>query len=225
MSTDGVFPGREIIEMSTTVTLNADEVISPEERIIAAGNALFFEFGFSAVSTAKLAEEAGVSKSTIYKYFGDMRGVLRAVVERKGATFFLEVHSIPDTENEYWIGLIDYGENLLTLLNQREVIRFDQMMHEEARRNPGLGMLFYDSAYGRTHEDITAYMSRGKSLGYVNKPAPAAQLADYLICMWEGLAMTRTRLDVQTKPFDNPRSQSIEAIETLFSVSIRDVLT
>ena len=198
------------------------EPLSSAQRILNAAHELFFEHGFGAVSTARLAEAANVSKSTIYKYFGDMTGVLEAVVKKEGDSFQIERAAIPEARAAYWQGLYNYGLSLLQLMNRKDIIQFEQMMHEEARHHPELGQRFYKVSFGRSHEDMTTYIAKGIELGFIDKPYPAEQLADHLISMWEGLSLVRTRLAVQEKPFDDPNGQAATVIEVLFGISLVD---
>ena len=193
-----------------------------EARILEAARRLFFAEGFSAVSTDRLCKEAGVSKTSIYKYFGDMAGVLAAVVRREGDGFATGVAPRPETAEAFWRSLVAYGTNLLTLLNDREIIQFDKLLHEEARSHPDVGRSFYDSAFGRSHRDVTALIVHGQARGFVTKTQDSAALADHLICMWEGLACIRTRLGLIDKPYEDPRAWARQCVEALFDISLAD---
>jgi len=185
-------------------------------RILQAARSLFFEHGFSAVSTDRLSRAAGVSKASIYKYFGDMHGVLAAVVGHEGDSLSLDVVPLAETRDGFWQALITYGTNLLVLLNQDFCIQLDRMIHEEAREHPELIRIFYDAAYGRGHREVTAMIEHGKTKGFVSKPQAADALADNLASMWNGLAFTRTRLGLVDRPYDNPAAWARQCVETLF---------
>ena len=49
--------------------------------ILSAASRLFAERGFAQVSTAALAEEAGVSTATLYRYFADKESLFVAVID------------------------------------------------------------------------------------------------------------------------------------------------
>lgn len=52
-----------------------------EQRLIAAVLQLLREQGFDAIGINAIAETAGVSKVLIYRYFGDLNGLMQAVAE------------------------------------------------------------------------------------------------------------------------------------------------
>lgn len=201
---------------------NVDRTADLQGRILESGRELFLKEGFSAITTERLAREAGVSKTSIYKYFGDMSGVFQAVVRQTGTSFILGVPERPESAGAFHEALIRYGENLLKLLNRPDMIQFDRMLHEEARGNPQMARLFYDTAYGDSHRFLTNLIRYGQERKFTSTRADAGQLAEYLLCMWEGLAFVRARLGINRRPFASPRERAADCVETLFGGSTRD---
>lgn len=201
-----------------TPETNAVSRLDTEERILVAARELFLEHGFSGVSGDLLCKAARVSKTSLYKYFGDMSGVLIAVVSREGDLFELNVDTAPQTEAAFWDELTGYGTRLLNLLNTPFCIQLDRTMHEEARRNPELAKRFYENAYGRGHDDITQLITHGMDQGFLKHSASARDLADHLISMWEGLRFVRTRLGLSERPFETPETWSKRCVFTLFDL-------
>jgi AcrR family transcriptional regulator len=195
----------------------SDELSATELRILKTARELFLSEGFSAVSTDRLSRDAGVSKTSIYKYFGDMGGVLSTVVRREGDIYELHFDHLPGTAPDYWETLTGFGSRLLTLLNNGFCIQFDRMLHEEARNHPDLVRRFYDAAYGRGHVEVTRFIAHGQTRGFVSKPQAADHLADHLLCMWDGLSFVRARLGLTDKPFANPEQWARQCVETLFA--------
>jgi TetR/AcrR family transcriptional regulator, mexJK operon transcriptional repressor len=185
-------------------------------RIIKTARDLFLAHGFAAVTTDRLCRDAAVSKASLYKYFGDMSGVLSAVVLALGDVVTEGVIPEPKTAEEFWASLTGYGIKLLTLLNQRKTIAFDRMLHEQSRQHPDVSKRFYDAAYGRAHLDLTGMIEFGKQQGFVSKSQPSDQLADNLYSVWEGLAFTRTRLGLIEKPYTDPSARAHDGVKALF---------
>ena len=69
----------------TEVTSGADDV---RERILDAATECLIESGIDARLHATIAERAGVSRPTVYKYVGDQTAILRAVLDREVERFF-----------------------------------------------------------------------------------------------------------------------------------------
>jgi TetR/AcrR family transcriptional regulator len=67
---------------------------SPESNrdlILATSLRLFAERGYEAVGVAELSEASGVTKPTLYHYFGSKRGLLDAIVAERGGPLLRQV--------------------------------------------------------------------------------------------------------------------------------------
>lgn len=187
----------------------------PRSRILFAAKELFFSQGFAKVSTDDLAQAASVSKATLYRHFEGLNGVLRAVVEAEVESFEQGIPTDIETEEELFETLSSFGSNLLTFLNQPEVIRFSQLMFEEARSHPDLASDFYSCAYGRTQDDLSHLIQQGIDLGFLRSDHKAIDLAEQLLGLWEGFGFVRALLSLTRKPFENPEEWSRSGVRTL----------
>lgn len=187
----------------------------PKGRIVRAARNLFFSEGFERISVERLAQTANVSKSTLYKYFGDMRGVLRAVVEGEADQFYFEPESPLDTAQALKTHLVGLGAALLTLIDSPEKVRFDQLIHEQARSHPELAEEYFQAIYVPMQRLLIGHIERGQRLGLFRCNADPAVLADQLLSMWLGLARIRTLLEASSGEVLSPAVRSREAVETL----------
>jgi len=71
------------------------------ERIVESARRLFVAGGLRAVTTDRLCSEANVSKTTLYKYFGDMSGLFVEVVRREGDQFLMEEDLVSETPEQF----------------------------------------------------------------------------------------------------------------------------
>ncbi|MBD2719988.1 MULTISPECIES: TetR/AcrR family transcriptional regulator [unclassified Synechococcus] len=189
----------------------------PRDRLLSAARELFFQHGFARVSTDALARAASVSKATLYKHFPSMEALLRAVVETEVDGFEQGVPVAVATEAAFHAALVQYGANLLDFLNQADIIRFAQLMFEEARGSTGLAADFYDSAYGRTQNDLAQLIQQGLDRGYLSSALGAAVLAEQLLGLWEGFGFVRALLGLTARPFPNPRAWSQACVHTFLA--------
>lgn len=188
---------------------------SPRSRILSAARELFFNQGFSRVSTDGLAQAASVSKATLYRHFDGLKGVLRSVVEGEVEKFEQGVSVDIATRDELEAALSRFGSNLLTVLNQAEIIKFSQLMFEEARSHPDLAADFYSSAYGRTQAVLSHLVQQGLDLELLRSELSAYELAEQLLGLWEGFGFIRALLGLTSKPYENPEEWSRRCVRTL----------
>jgi len=188
---------------------------SPPDRILRAGRKLFFELGFQSVSTEMIAKEAGVSKSSLYKYFPNMSGLLKAVTEAEAIHFQAaepkDVATVDDLRGE----LIRFGADLMRFLNRAEIIRFTQLMHEEARGSPDVAHEFYSASYGQTLAHLQQLFQQGIDRGFLSSRLTAEDMASQIVGMWEGIPMIKVQMGVLKRPFSKPTEWSEKCADTL----------
>lgn len=189
--------------------------IPPRSRILLAAKELFFKQGFARVTTDDLAQAASVSKATLYRHFTGLKGVLRAVVEAEVENFEQGVPAVVGTLEELFEALSSFGSALLSFLNQPEIIRFSQLMFEEARSHPDLAGDFYSCAYWRTQDDLSRLIQQGLDQDFLRSELSAADLAEQLLGLWEGFGFIRALLGLTSKPFENPEEWSRLCVRTL----------
>jgi len=187
-----------------------------EARILTAAKKLFAQHGFSAISGDRLCKEARVSKTSLYKYFGDMPGVLEAVVKSERALFDLSVEAEPTSEVAYWTAMYDYGVKVLNLLNRPLSLDLVRIIHEEARSSPDLAEMFFSNADARSQRHMSSLITFGQKAGYIKSTFEAHDLADHLMCMWQGMNFMRARLGLTKKPIEDPEVWAQKCILALF---------
>lgn len=88
-----------------------------EHRILSAATDLLAKGGIEAVTTRAVCEAAGITAPTLYHYFGDKDGLLRALVAQNIETFMERKRSRRTADaladlRRSWSGWIDFaGEN------------------------------------------------------------------------------------------------------------------
>ncbi|MBN1243554.1 MAG: TetR/AcrR family transcriptional regulator [Spirochaetales bacterium] len=82
-----------------------DEAESTRDLILANAARLFAARGYDAVSVGELVEAAGVTKPSLYHWFGSKRGLLDALVGERGAAFLSAADAGAGTEADVPRGL------------------------------------------------------------------------------------------------------------------------
>jgi AcrR family transcriptional regulator len=88
----------------TEVSASAAEV---RERILDAATECLLESGLDARLHAAIAERAGLSRPTLYKYVGDQAAILQAVLDREIDRFFLAAVPLLSSSDDLQNNLVD----------------------------------------------------------------------------------------------------------------------
>jgi TetR/AcrR family transcriptional repressor of mexJK operon len=138
-----------------------DERIERRAQILDAALPVFLEHGFGDATVDQLAAAAGVTKRTIYSYFGDKSGVFIEMVQ----SLALTVSSDPPGGNS----LEALASRIVYRLNSAELVGLHRLVIAESTRFPELAVTLHDDGDAR-------HISRlAERIGLECGPAAAAR--------------------------------------------------
>lgn len=148
------------------------------EAIIAAAARAFFNQGYEATSIEQVAADAGVSKVTIYSYFGGKPALFSATVEHECALMagMMQVEP-PGHGRPFREQLQALGDAFHHFLSRPEIMKFDRCIAAEADRDPAIGDTFMNAGprpMCRRMADVIAAAARAGELK-VDDPMLAAE--------------------------------------------------
>lgn len=152
------------------------------EAIIEAARELFCEHGLSGTTLEMIIAEAGGSRRTIYELFGNKDGVFEAVIRNCTGRVTKIMRDLPISEKPLRETLIDFGENLMTVLTQSDTLRYMRMFLGEVPRFPHLGRVFYESGLMTGRRLLKEYFEQQIKLGRFPNHDPE-QAARFLVSL------------------------------------------
>lgn len=188
------------------------------ERILAAAKELFMEKGFSKVSTDEVCKHASVSKTSLYKYFGDMSGLLEDVVRKELESRLPEYHPLPNSREELSKCLYGIGHDVAELLSDPELLELDRMALEIARSHPKIGEIYNHIAFELFQQHIGDLLKHAQEQGFLELRADPYDSADHLLSIWDGLGLMKVRLGLAAKPYDDMHKWFKQGIWVLFGL-------
>nr|WP_237487497.1 TetR/AcrR family transcriptional regulator [Parapontixanthobacter aurantiacus] len=113
--------------------------------IVDAASRSFFEHGYAASSIEQISADAGVSKVTVYKHFGDKSALLSAAVERECDRMRGHFELEPTGCGTIAERLFTIGEAMVAFLARPKMIQFERRIAAETERDPEIGQAFLNS--------------------------------------------------------------------------------
>ncbi len=167
--------------------------------ILDGARGVFMAEGFGGASMDAIAEAAGVSKMTLYRYFdskealfaGGIEGLCERILARDpGAA----LEDLPPRE-----ALTGFARRLLATVYAPETLALHRVVVAESARFPELGRLFYDSGPGRNIAALADYLAsrRGDPRLAINDPWKAAEQFSELV---RGYTHLRLLLGIEDVP-------------------------
>ncbi len=128
------------------------------KKIIAAATQLFFKQGYPETSLDQIIEQCGGSKQTLYRYFGDKKGILKEVITQGTE----EMKNVFQFQTETEIPLINqlnqFGFLYIKTLCSPQLLNMYRIVITESRRDQELAEFFLSRGPQHFHRILTAFL-------------------------------------------------------------------
>lgn len=139
--------------------------IEKREDILKAAARAFLEKGYGAASMDYIAQEANVSKQTIYSHFKNKEELFRGMMEEKCDNLWEPIASGDYESLPPEIFLQKLGETMLTFFLTPEALNIHRLIIAESPRFPELSRLFFELGPKKGLKRIADYMNAQKQRG------------------------------------------------------------
>lgn len=178
----------ERLDMATSIRRQPGRPkdLAKREAIIQSARLLFGRKTFTAVTMDAVAQDAGVSKMTLYSHFGDKEALFEAVVKSVSASAIEAGAEVKDgTGLDLKDHLIAIGVAFLTPLLDPDIAGLGHVVAAALDKNADLARRFYHAGPVQTRDmlaEVIEAASRRNEL-LVNDPV---QAAEDLTALWRG---------------------------------------
>jgi AcrR family transcriptional regulator len=137
--------------------------------------ALVAEHGLLSVTMSQIAEETGIGRATLYKYFSDVEAILLAWHERQIAAHIRHLAEIRDQAG-------DAGERLQSVLEAYALISHESRGHHDTEL---AAFLHRDEQVGRAQQQVRDFirdlLTEGAEAGDLRDDVAPDELASYCL--------------------------------------------
>jgi AcrR family transcriptional regulator len=185
--------------------------LSKRERVVVAASKLFLDEGYGASGMDAIAKEAGVSKATVYSYYGDKAALFADVMVRmcEEVGGHLQIEGLVGASPEDTLRAIAlHGLQRVLETLQRQIL---QRVVAESREFPELGKKFWEGGPGRIERVLTRYLEEAKRRGVLEVDDPARE-ASRLVGQITGLYLLPMLAGVRKRPSDAEIRRDVDAV-------------
>jgi AcrR family transcriptional regulator len=173
--------------------------LSKRERVVVAASKLFLDDGYGATGMDAIAKEAGVSKATVYSYYGDKSSLFADVMvrmcEEVGGHRQVEGLAGASLEDSLRAISLFWLNRMLETLDRKIL----QRVVAEAGEFPELGKKFWDTGPGRIEALLARHLEDAKRRGLLDVDDPAGATAS-LMGQLAGLYLLPMLAGVRKRP-------------------------
>lgn len=165
----------DVVRLSTVTPtkrrgrLPAAEREQREQAILDAALAVLVEDGVGGLTMLAVARRAGASKETLYAWFGDRTGVLRALIERNADRSAAAVTAALADDRGHREVLVDYATGLLTLLTSPSSVALNRAAMTDAE----LAAALLAGGRHRIGPIVEGYLAALSDAGMLEAPDPS----------------------------------------------------
>lgn len=185
--------------------------------ILDAAQVLFLRHGYDGSSMDAIAQEAGVSKLTVYNHFTDKETLFCAAIEAKCETqltllFVSSTDAPPSSLRECLLGI---AHSFQILVDSPESLAMHRLIISHALSNPALSLLFYEATALRIinkMEQLLITINKAKQLDI----ARPRQAAEHFFSLLKGTRNLQLLVGYQPEQASLNVQQDIEDVVDLF---------
>jgi AcrR family transcriptional regulator len=163
------------------------------ENVIRSAKHLFSEQGFERTSVDEIAKLAGVTKATVYNYFGSKEELFGATVLHKVREEFALGQGLtldPKLPEE---SLRIIGRQFLSLIRRDDVLGAHRTLFSSAGVHPDLCEAFFKSAPLMVHAEVAKFLKACMQVGSITS-GNAEEAADQFLSLHLGIYHIRAML-------------------------------
>jgi len=140
------------------------------DQVVEGAATVFMRTGFEGASVDEIAQEAGVSKATLYSYFSDKRLLFIEVARREIARQADMTLSQTDHGADARTMMTRFGMTFGKLILSPFGMSIMRVVIAEAERFPEIGQAFYESGPNLMVAGMTAYFETAEARGELSIP-------------------------------------------------------
>lgn len=201
--------------------MSASETLPPldtREMILDAAVRLLLANGIDAVSMARIATEAGVSRRTVFNQFASKEGVFAAAMQRVWTRIpMLEITSDSKALTEPTETLREIGRAIMHFWLPQEAVDTARMVIRESIRYPDLAATYINRGKRPTLEALINYMKRLKAADIVDIDDPDLAARQFVGLINEPLVFYRVLGLSEAPRLEHARYVVDQAVKVFFA--------
>ena len=196
--------------------------LSKGAAILDAAQVLFLRHGYEGSSMDAIAQEAGVSKLTVYNHFTDKETLFCAAIEAKCETQLTQLFMSPTdaAPNNLRECLLEVGHSFQALVDSPESLAMHRLIISHAQSNPALSHLFYEATALRIinkMEQLLRNIDKAKQLEIKD----CKQAAEHFFILLKGTRNLQLLVGYQAESAVTHAHQQVEDVIDLFIKAYR----
>ncbi len=190
-------------------------------RILQAAKAIFLKSGYHGTSMNQIAQEAGVTKLTVYNHFQDKANLfICAITETCEETLGTKPFEL-DASADFYQTLYMVCSRALQIIYSPEALKLEHVLFELAAEQSPLAEQFFTASHTRLQNLLAAFFQKAAELGFIQADDPIYQ-TELLLTLLLGVRHHKVLLRIIAVPNAQELDQIIQDAIHLFLLKYRN---
>lgn len=190
-------------------------------RILQAAKAIFLKSGYHGTSMNQIAQEAGVTKLTVYNHCQDKVNLfICAITETCEETLCTKQFDL-DTSADFYQTLFIVCSRALQIIYSPEALKLDHVLLELAAEQNPLALQFFEASHTRMENQLAEFFQKAAQLGFIQADDPIYQ-TELLLTLLLGVRHHKVLLGITAAPNAQELEQIIRDAIDLFLLKYRN---
>ena len=183
--------------------------------ILDAAMMLFPSRGYDGVSVDAIAQQAGVSKLTVYSHFADKEALFAAAVTECCAQLLPHRLFEPDPKLPVSEALFQIARAVIDLMMDERAISLHRVMISQAGQNRRLTEIFFSAGPRAALLEMESFLRQADATGSVRVADPT-RAAEHFFCLLKGLRHMRVLVGLCAVPTSTERDEHVREVVKVF---------
>nr|WP_171505522.1 TetR/AcrR family transcriptional regulator [Acinetobacter haemolyticus] len=184
-------------------------------KILQAAKAIFLKMGYHAANMNQIAQEAGVTKLTVYNHFQDKANLFICAIEETCEESICAKEFVLTAETNFEQALYLMCHRALSIIYLPEAIKLDRVLFELAAESSPLTQQFFDASHTRMSHVWCDFFEQAIKLKFIRADDPLKQTS-LIISLMLGVRHHSVLLGLDTVPSADELDQVIQQAIEIF---------
>ncbi|MDN5511351.1 MULTISPECIES: TetR/AcrR family transcriptional regulator [unclassified Acinetobacter] len=183
--------------------------LEKRQRILTAAKSLFLRYGYHGSSMNQIAQEAGVTKLTVYNHFQDKANLFVCAIVATCEELLSARPLNLQADSNFYQEFVHACELALNITNLPEAIKLERLLVELAAEQNPLAQTFYNACHLRMNALWENFFQQAIELGFI-QPEALKNLTLLILSLLFGMRHHEVLLGVREVPTAEERQQIIQ---------------
>lgn len=203
------------LEFFQQMNVGRPKDLEKRQRILESAKQLFLEMGYHGSSMNQIAQNAGVTKLTVYNHFQDKATLFTCAIEDTCEHILSTRPRELTADSNFIVVLNEVCELALNIVNLPEAIKLDLLLLELAAEHSPLVEQFYRASHLKMRQVWENFFQDAAALNFIQQDHPARQ-TELIVSLLMGLRHQEVLLGMRPVPEAAERQAIIHSAINIF---------